>query len=88
MKMCFVDQVGSVGRIEEHCFDEGMDWRCFAPEGVDAQPNGRVHSDITNSIDHVTGQGGGTVIVGDGIKVQRMQEKLLRVQNSSKPERL
>ena len=23
--------------MKEHCFDEGMDWRNFAPEGVDSQ---------------------------------------------------
>ncbi|CAK9116525.1 unnamed protein product [Durusdinium trenchii] len=72
--------------LEDHCFDEGREWRNFAPEGVDSQPNGRERADLTNSIDHKTGQGCGTVIVGVGTKAQRMQEKLFRVQSASKPE--
>lgn len=72
--------------LEDHCFDEGREWRTFASENVDSQANGRERADISSTVDQVTGEGGGTAIVGAGSNAQRLQMKLRNAQNANKPE--
>lgn len=72
--------------LEDHCFDEGREWRNFANENVDSQANGRERADISSTVDQGTGEGGGTAIVGSGSNAQRLQMKLRNAQNANKPE--
>eukprot|EP00435_Cladocopium_sp_Y103_P066116 s257_g28.t1 len=73
--------------VQDHCFDEGREWRVFASEGVDSQVNsGRERADVSSTIDQGTSEGGGTLIVGAGPKAQRLQMKLRSAQNANKPE--
>lgn len=79
--------IGCATVLEDHCFDEGREWRVFASEGVDSQANtGRERADVTSTIDQGTSEGGGTLIVGAGPKAQRLQMKLRSAQNATKPE--
>jgi len=72
--------------LEDHCFDEGREWRTFASENVDSQANGRERADISSTVDQGTGEGGGTAILGAGSNAQRLQMKLRNAQNANKPE--
>mmetsp|Transcript_89603 Transcript_89603/g.159068 ORF Transcript_89603/g.159068 Transcript_89603/m.159068 type:complete len:350 (-) Transcript_89603:61-1110(-) len=72
--------------MEDRCFDEGREWRNFAPEGVDSQVTSRERGDFSTAIDERTGEIGGTTILGAGSTAQKMQQLGRKAQTSNAPE--
>mmetsp|Transcript_49304 Transcript_49304/g.110641 ORF Transcript_49304/g.110641 Transcript_49304/m.110641 type:complete len:452 (-) Transcript_49304:81-1436(-) len=59
--------------LEDHCFDDRCEWRSFAPEGIDSQGPARERADLSTSIDDLTGEVGGTTLLGADATSRRMQ---------------
>eukprot|EP00931_Biecheleriopsis_adriatica_P094790 TRINITY_DN68402_c0_g1_i1.p1 TRINITY_DN68402_c0_g1~~TRINITY_DN68402_c0_g1_i1.p1 ORF type:complete len:360 (+),score=87.91 TRINITY_DN68402_c0_g1_i1:146-1081(+) len=68
--------------LEDHCLDDAREWRNFATEGVDSQAPSRERADQTTSIDELTGEIGGTTMLGADHAAQRLQQITKRVQSS------
>eukprot|EP00440_Ansanella_granifera_P072939 gb/GFBE01079155.1/.p1 GENE.gb/GFBE01079155.1/~~gb/GFBE01079155.1/.p1 ORF type:complete len:339 (+),score=99.21 gb/GFBE01079155.1/:1-1017(+) len=72
--------------VEDHCMDDGREWRNFASEGVDSQGPSRERADLSTGIDEITGEGGGTTVLGATNQAQRFQMLGKRVQTQTAPE--
>ncbi|CAE7684693.1 TFIIB1 [Symbiodinium sp. CCMP2592] len=72
--------------LEDHCFDDTREWRSFAPEGIDSQGPARERADLSTAIDELTGEVGGTTILGSDTASRRMQMLTKQVQSHHKQE--
>eukprot|EP00933_Yihiella_yeosuensis_P033540 TRINITY_DN27220_c0_g1_i1.p1 TRINITY_DN27220_c0_g1~~TRINITY_DN27220_c0_g1_i1.p1 ORF type:complete len:414 (+),score=60.29 TRINITY_DN27220_c0_g1_i1:39-1280(+) len=60
--------------LEDHCLDEGREWRNFASDGTSGGNTGRERGDVMGAADEFTGELAGTLIMGADDRARKLQK--------------